>query len=224
VNQPKPPSPITRWVPGRVTVAWAVLGAAAGVALMFAPFVYEGEYSGSIGTTFTEVRVRVLGKVVLEKRYKELEEARDAVEWWRTRVAAGLAAVGGLIGTLVGRREQRRLRRSGVAARREGSLWLPVTAATFVLLAVGGIPGANDWTQLDQWRWRMWVREELRLGPWSWALLPYLSWGAYVRLATIAVAVGWAAHVAAGARGFSIGRRPDQADDYCENMVAGQGR
>jgi hypothetical protein len=217
-------------------LARAVLGAAASVALIYAPFVYEGESSGSpkynsnaplpvsrmgrIGATFTEVRVRVLGKVVLAKRYQELEEAREAVEWWRTRVAAGLAAVGGLGGALVGRREQRRLRRSGVAGRRGGPLWLP---AALVVLVVGGFPGANDWSQLDQWRWRIQLREELGLG-WSWSLLPYLSWGAYVRLATIDLAVGWAIHVAAGARGFSVGRRPDQADDYGENVVAGQGR
>jgi|GEM_PF-5292321 len=233
VSPTEAPSRILRYLPGRLVVAWAVLGAAAGVALMYAPFVYDGQSSDSpkysstspvylsrIGTFFSEGRVRVFCKVIYDKKYLREGEAQEAVDWWYCRVAASLAAMGALVGMRIGWREQRRMRRCGVVGSRGGWLWLLMTAAVFVLLVVAGFPGNNGWSLLDQWRWQMRFADEYGLS-WSWEDLPYLPWGEIVRLAIFSVVIGWAAQVAGGARGvrLSFGRRPEQAADYGDDVV-----
>jgi hypothetical protein len=229
VNQPKAPSPILRWLPGRLVVARVVLGAAAGVALMYIPFVYEGKSTDwPFWTSMSpwEGRVRVFGMVVYEEKYLVPGIALEEVAWWHRGVAATFAAVGGLVGALVGWREQRRLRQRGVVARRGGWLWLPVSAGVFLLLFVAGFPGANAWSPADELRWQIhWFKQLGGWGSW-WKNSSNFPGGEFALLAGIALAVGWAVHVAAGTRGvrFAVARRPDQAADYGDDVVAGEGR
>jgi hypothetical protein len=232
VTPTKPSSPILRCLPGRLVLAWAVLGAAAAVGLMYVPAVYEGRSSGMsdelteeppvflsrIGMFFTEGRVRVLGEVVCEGRSQDPGEIYEAIDRWHTRVAGRLAAIGAILGALVGWREQRRWRRRPVVRRRGGWLWLPASVAVFSVLAVAGVPGENALTLWREWRWEMRVAETAGVGL-SWKELWDLHGGVIVRLAMYSVAIGWAVHVAAGARGvrLSFGRRPEQAADYGED-------
>ena len=213
-------SRILRYLPGRLVVAWAVLGAAAGVALMYVPFVYEARLSDwpKSSKSPPEGRVRVLGKVVCDA--KSQGEPPKMVNWWHRRVAACLAALGGLGGALVGWREQYRLRRSGSARPSGGRFSLAVTIAVFVLLVVAGVPGADEWTLLDHWRWRMRFAKELGASR-LWTDLAGFSSREFVRLAIVSVAIGWAANVAAGARGvrLSFGRQPEEAADYGDDLV-----
>jgi len=226
-------SRIVRYLPGRLVVAWSVLGAAAAVGLMWVPAVYEAQSSDSppyssqtriylsrIGVFFSEGRVRVLGKVVYEEKYGERGETAQAINWWHCRVAAFHAGVGGLLGALVGWREQRRYRRQQSPAQRIGWLWIPLGVAIFVLLFVFGIPGDIEWSLLDLLRSQIRFAEEYSLS-WSWKNLLDLPPGDVVRLVTVSVAIGWAVHVAAGARGvrLSFGRRLEQAADYGEDWL-----
>src|SRR5262245_32097695 len=123
-TQSKAPSRVLRCLPGRLVVAWAVLGAAAGVALMYWPAVYHEEaihWSGvwkSQGETTDRAtssgQVRVLGTVVYDEQSRLPEEIGRAILEWRQRVTATLlllGGLGGLGGALVGWREQRRFRR-----------------------------------------------------------------------------------------------------------------
>src|SRR5687767_8005663 len=98
---------------------------------MYVPAVYDGRSSdmpdrwgqppvflSRMGVYFTEGRVRVLGDVVYEEQSQDTDEIYRAIDRWHTRVAGRLAAIGALVGALVGWREQRRWRRRPVARRR----------------------------------------------------------------------------------------------------------
>jgi hypothetical protein len=237
VSQTQVPSRILCCLPGRLVVAWAVLGAAVAVGLMYIPAVYLAEssdwppYSSQIpiflsrrGIFFTEARVRVFGTVVYEERSQESEELDVTIDRWYGRVAARLAVVGGLVGALVGWSEQRRWRRGKLTRQRSGWLWLPASVVVFGLLVVAGIPGDVRWSLLNQVRWEMRVNKGVgSISSWS----DWLEWQAdeMARLAVVSVVIGWAVHVAVGARGVRsmVGRRPEQAADYGEDEVRAEG-
>ena len=233
VSQTKAPARILRCLPGRLVMAWAVLGAAAAVALMYCPAVYEVKLSDSEsfltsdniylwrqGIIFTDVQIRVLGIVVYEQHSQDREEIYEAIDQWHRRIAILLFLIGAIIGGLFGWREQRRWRRKQSPHDQRGWLWLPVSAAVFALLVFAGVPGVSGPSLSALVRW------EMRAAQWSgpgWTLAELFDerWGEIARLAVYSVVIGWAAHVAAGARGvrWMAGRRPEQAADYGEDVV-----
>jgi hypothetical protein len=221
---------MARWLPGRVTLAWAVLGAAAGVTIMCAPWVYEGRSWSRLpywtpdgpvlsrsGIDFSGGRVRVLGQVVYEAEYQESGEAQKEVGRWHRRVAGWLAGLGALAGVLVGWRERRRT--AGRPAARGGLVGLAAAVAVFAVLVWAGVPGRDDGPTFGTWvRWE--VRDAVEVG-WRYTLNEYLVWEG-AGLCIVAAAVGWATQVAAAARGlrFPPGRPADQAEDYAEATAA----
>ena len=138
-------------------MAWSILGAAGGISLLYAPFVYEvrgpslSNYfacEGPIplsrsGSLYTSVRVYSFGQLLCEEEQIDLWDVEQAVDRWYWLVAGTLAGAGGLGGLTIGWRERRR-------APRKLSCWLGrrlgvvVAAAVFVLLA--------DWSS---WRERL---------------------------------------------------------------------
>src|SRR5262245_40503030 len=80
VSPTEAPSRVLRYLPGRVVVAWAVLGAAAAMVLMYSPVVYEErasnwrlwspdrENTSSRAEFSSKGRVRVLRTVVYEEK------------------------------------------------------------------------------------------------------------------------------------------------------------
>jgi hypothetical protein len=233
-TQRKTPSRILRCLPGRLVVAWAVLGAAAAVALMYAPVVYEeraihisGAWRSNEGLpnrATSSGRVRVLGTVVYEESSKLPEEIGRGILWWQQRVLASLLLVGGLVGALVGWREQRRARRRALPRERGGRLWLVASLVVFAILTVAGFPGDG---RVTLWFWLE--------GEWSLAIrfgprLPEKErfeseFFAFARVTIAAIVIGWAAHVTARARGvrWPTSRRPEQAADYGDEVVGPQG-
>jgi hypothetical protein len=209
-----------RWLPGRLVVAWAVLGAASAVALMYFPIVYEAQSTERLLFTTRlpwEGQVRVFGKFVYYKKSGRPGEIRGAIDGWRRWTTAGFAGVGGVLGALVGRREQRRWQRNPASACRGGRLGLVVSAVVFMFLFVAGVPGDVEWSLYQWMRWEIWLYDLS-----FWRGRPISSYALDVApLPIVSVAIGWAAHVAAGARGvrLSIGRRPEQAADYADDLV-----
>ena len=159
-TQRKTPSRILRCLPGRLVVAWAVLAAAAAVALLYSPVVYEERaihFSGAWlsseelpNRATSSGRVRVLGTVVYEEGSKLPQEIGRGILWWRHRVLASLLLAGGLAGAMVGWREQRRSRRRPLPGERGGRLWLVASLVVFAILTVAGFPGDD---QLSLWYW-----------------------------------------------------------------------
>jgi hypothetical protein len=235
VSQTKASSRFLRYLPGRLVVAWAVLGAAAGVALMYCPAVYEVKLSdpgGYItpsesprlsrrGIYFTDVRVRVLRTVVYEENSQEHQDISHTIDQWHRRVATRLLLLGAIFGGLIGWHEQRRWRKKQSPRDRRGWLWLPVSGAVFALLVFAGLPGVGGLSLWDEVRWDM--RFAQAFGSRSWTLKDVFESqrGEVARLAVCSVVIGWAAHVAAGARGvrLMVGRRPEQAADYGDDVV-----
>src|SRR5262245_18845064 len=236
VSQTKAFSRLLRCRPGRLVVAWAVLGAAAAVALTYSPVVYEewaihisgawrsweGEGPPSLATS--SGRVRVLGTVVYEEGSKLPEEIGRAILWWRERVLTSLLLAGGLAGALVGWHEQRRSRRRPLTSERGGRLWLVASLVVFAILAVAGFPG-DDRLTLGYWLESEWSLA-IRFGP----SLPEkerfeLEFAAFARVTIAAIVIGWAAQVALRARGvrWPTGQRPEQAADYADEVVGPKG-
>lgn len=213
-------------LPGRVVVAWTVLGAAAGLGLMYAPPVYDGRawshppawtdqgpLLGRLGMTSSGGSVRVLGQVVYEAESLPWGDAQEEVDRWHRRVALRLAGLGALVGALVGWRERRRA--AGRAARPGGLIGLAVAAVVFAVLAVAGVPGQGPPTFAD------WVRWEVRMAAagvqWEIVLDEPLLWDG-ARLGLAAAAVGWAVQAATASRGvrFPAGKPLSQAEDYAD--------
>ncbi|HKA05658.1 MAG TPA: hypothetical protein VKD71_00280 [Gemmataceae bacterium] len=214
-------------------MARTILGAAAAVALLYSPVVYEekaihisgfwrlSEKPPNLATS--SGRVRVLGTVVYEEGSKLPEEIGRGILWWHQRVLASLLLAGWLAGALVGWREQRRSRRRPWPAERERRLWLVASLIVFAILTVAGFPGDG---RVTLW---FWLESEwslaIRFGP----RLPEkerfeYEFGAFARVTIAAIVIGWAAwaaHVAARARGvrWPKARRPDQASDYADDAV-----
>jgi hypothetical protein len=217
VSQAEAPSRILPYRPGRLVVAWAVLGAAAGVALMYLPFVYQAR-STDLPLFSTQMplvgQVRVLGMTVYDDQQWKPGAVRREIDGWRRGVAAGLAGVGAVIGVLVGWRDHRRWRRASGTATHGGSLWLPASAAVFTLLFSAGTPGDVEWSLYRWLRWEIAWFDQLSVTAW-WRVLGVYA-GDATLLAIASRAIGWAVHVAAGARGvrWSFGRQPEQAADY----------
>src|SRR5262245_31289193 len=98
--------------------------------------------------------------------------------------------------------------------------WLPASVAVFALLGFAGVPGVGGLSLWDEVRFRMRLAEAFGSN-WTLKDLFESQWDEIARLAVHSVAIGWVAHVAAGARGVRLmaGRRPEQAADYGENVV-----
>jgi len=234
VSQTKAPSRILRCLPGRLVVAWAVLGAAAAVALTYSPVVYEerathwsGAWRSSEGPpdrAISSGRVRILGTVVYDEGSKLPREIGRGILWWRQRVLASLLLAGGLAGAMVGWREERRSRRRPLPRESGRRLWLVASLVVFAILTVAGFPG-DDRLSLWYWLESEWSLA-IRFGP----SLPEnerfeYEFGAFARVTIAAIVVGWAAHVTAGARGvrWPTSRRPEQAADYADEVVGPEG-
>jgi len=233
-TQRKTPSRILRCLPGRLVVAWAVLAAAAAVALLYAPVVYEERaihFSGAWlsseelpNRATSSGRVRVLGAVVYEESSRLPEEIGRGILWWRQRVLANLLLAGGLVGALVGWREERRIRRRPLPTERGGRLWLVASLVVFAILTVAGFPG-DPTPSLGYWLESEWSLATM-IGP----SLPEnerfeYEFDAFARVTIAAIGIGWAAHVVARARGvrWPTRRRPDQAADYGDEGVGPEG-
>jgi hypothetical protein len=230
VAQTGPSSRLLRYLPARLVVAWTILGAAAAVALLYSPVVYEeqarhvsGVWRLSDGTpnlATSSGRVRILGTVVYDEGSQRPEEIGRGILWWHQRVVASLLLVGGLAGALVGWREQRRSRRRPLPAERGRRLWLVASLFVFAILTVAGFPG-DATLSLSYWLRTEWSLNT-RFGPrWPAKELVEYEFREFVRVTIAAIVIGWAAHVAARARGvrWPIGRRPDQAADYADDGV-----
>jgi hypothetical protein len=197
----------------RVTIAWGVLGAAAGLCLLYSRWVFDGggwwvcpreEEARSAG------HARVCGWVAFEgERPGRL--AHRAVDLWYVAVAAGLAGVGGLAGAAVGRSLPDRLRRPAA-----GDRWLGLAAIGTVAaaLAVAGVPGEHSGSPLA------WARRVLGR-PSAPGDVVNLATEA-VRLLALAVPIGWAAQVVIAAAGLRLagGLALDQAADYDDVRAA----
>src|SRR5262245_9024599 len=220
VSQTKSPSRILRYLPGRLVVAWAVLGAAAAVGLMYFPPVFSARTTAlPMFTALSpyEGRVRVLGVVVYDERSPDHVSLYVTVQWWLYGVMAGFALLGALVGVIIGRREERRWRRGPTDTGRGGWLWLAASAFAFTFLVCVGVPGDVDWSVYER------VRFGLRYGvpaAFRWSSVLFGP-GEVARLMVAAVAIGWAVHVALVARGVQWmgGRQPDQAADYGDDVV-----
>jgi hypothetical protein len=224
VSQTEAPSRIPRYLPGRLVVAWAVLGAAAGGAFMYLPFVYQAHSTDlPLFTTIMplEGRVRVLGIPVYHDRQWKPGPVRRAIDEWRRRVTVGFAGVGAVLGAMVGRHEQRRRPRPSSPAARGGWLGLSASVAVFAFLFVVGTPGDVEWSLYEWLRWEIRWFDLLKISVWH-RLLAFYAIDA-VLLTIASIAIGWAVHVAAGARGvrWSPGRRPEQAADYGDDVADG---
>jgi hypothetical protein len=222
VSQTKASSRILRCLPGRLVVAWAVLGAAAAMGVMYFPAVYKAQSTDRpLFTTQMpmEGQVRVFGKVVYDEKSWQPDEIRGAIDGWRRGMTAGFAAVGGLLGALIGRREQRRLKGNCEFGCRGGRLGLVASAAAFAFLFVAGVPGDVEWSLYEWMRWEIWFIDQLGVTMWRRMSAFYAI--DLALLTIVSIAIGWAVHVAAGARGVRllVGRRPEQAADYGENVV-----
>src|SRR5262245_35327594 len=113
VTQTKVRSRILRCLPGRLVVAWAVLGAATAVGLMYFPRVFNARTTALPMFTANspyEGRVRVLGVVVYDERSPNHVSLYVTVQWWLYGVMAGFAVLGAFVGAIIGRREERRWR------------------------------------------------------------------------------------------------------------------
>jgi prepilin-type processing-associated H-X9-DG protein len=219
-----------------VTLAWAILGAAAAVSLMYIPAVYEGRcptcddrtgriYLSRRGIVFFDGHVRVLGEVVYEERSQEREEVGLMVDQWHRRVAGRFAGLGALAGAVFGWREQRRARHQKHRLR-GGWLGVAVAAVVFGALVLVGVPGEY---RDSPWRWwRDYLQSWVKLYGWTW------SWDGLgapaardgLRLLLPAAAIGWAAQTATAARGVRLfpGRPPEQAEDYADGRPAAPAR
>ena len=234
VAQTESSSRLLRCLPGRLVVAWTILGAAAAVALMYFPVLYEEKAIHISGASRTadgrpnlatsSGLVRILGTVVYEEGSRLPKEIGRGILWWHQRVLASLLLAGGFVGALVGWREQRRFRRRPCPAERGGRLWLVASLIVFAILTVAGFPGDG---RVTLW---FWLESEwslaIRFGP----RLPdkerfESEFRAFARVAIAAIVIGWAAHVAARARGvrWPKARRPDQASDYADEVVGPEG-
>jgi hypothetical protein len=205
------------------------------MSLMYVPHVYEVRsinwpdnyqvlstttFLSRIGTFYYDANVRIVGIVVYENEgftLDETSEVEQEIKCWHRRTMACLAGFGAVIGVVVGWREQRRANRRPLAPR-GGWLWLAVAAAVFGILFVAGVPG-EYWP--SAWTWVRWNWEAIHAN-WAWFwndLGEPLAWET-LRLGLPALIIGWAGHVAAGARGirFPRGRRPEQAADYAESV------
>jgi len=230
VAQPEVSSRLLRCLPGGLVVAWAILGAAAAVALMYSPLVYEEKaihWSGVWRTSdglpnraTSSGQVRVLRTVVYDESSQLPEEIGRGIRWRHQRVHASLVVVGGLAGALVGWREQRRFRRRQSPAERGRRVWLVASLIVFAILTVAGFPGDST-LSLSYWMRTEWSLNT-RFGPrWPAKELFEYEVAEFARVTIAAIVIGWAAHVAIRARGvrWPVGRRPDQAADYADNGV-----
>src|SRR5205823_8711837 len=132
--------------------------------------------------------------------------------WWHQRVLASLLLAGGLVGAPVGWREQRRSRRRLLTAERGGRLWLVASLVVFAILTVAGFPG-DPTLSLSYWLRTEWSLNT-RFGPrWPAKELFEYEFREFARVTIAAIVIGWAAHVAARARGvrWPTSRRPEQA-------------
>src|SRR5262249_13928174 len=187
----------------------------------------SAHWSSSVGPpnlATSSGRVRILGTVVYDEGSKLPEEIGRGILWWRQRVVATLLLVGGLAGALVGWREQRRSRRRPLPAERGRRLWFVASLIVFAVLTVAGFPG-DDRLSLGYWLESEWSLA-IRFGP----RLPEMErfeyeFGAFARVTIAAIVIGWAAHIAAHARGvrWPTRRRPDQAADYGDEVVGPEG-
>ena len=232
VAQTEASSRLLRCLPGRLVVAWTILGAAAAVALLYSPVVYEEKaiHISGVWLVFegegppilptSSGRVRILGTVVYDESSKLPQEIGRGILWWHQRVVASLLLMGGLAGALVGWREQRRSRRRPLPAERGRRLWLVASLLVFAILTVAGFPGDST-LSLSYWLQTEWSLNT-RFGPrWPAKELFEYEVREFVRVTIAAIVIGWAGHVAARARGvrWPIGRGPDQAADYADDAV-----
>jgi len=230
VAQTKASSRLLRCPPGRLVVAWTILGAAAAVALMYSPVVYEEKAIHISGAWRTDDgrpnlatssgRVRILGTVVYEEGSRLPQEIGRGILWWHQRVLASLLLVGGLAGALVGWREQRRARRRPLPAERGRRLWLVASLVVFAILTVAGFAGDPRFS-LSNWLQTEWSLNA-RFGPrWPAKELFEYEFREFVRVTIAAIVIGWAAHIAARTRGvrWPTSRRPEQAADYGDDGV-----
>jgi hypothetical protein len=195
-----------------VTVAWAALGAAAGLCLLHSRWLFDGgswwEFAGH--ETVSAGRVRVCGRLVFDGQDPG-RLAHRAVDLWLLGVAGALAAASGLAGVAAGRALPARLRRPA-----PGDPWLGLvgTVAVAASLAVTGVPGQ------DGESWWEWAR---RVSDRFVGLGDAASLGAEgLRLLALGVPVGWAVQAAAVAAGVRLtgAVRPEQAADYDDAVAA----
>src|SRR5262245_36381011 len=223
-------SRLLRCLPSRLVVAWTILGAAAAVALLYSPVVYEEHAihisgfsrlsEGPRNQATSSGRVRILGTVVYDEGSRLPVEIGRGILWWRQRVLASFLLIGGFAGALVGWREQRRSRRRPLPAERGRRLWLVASLFVFAILTVAGFPGDST-LSLSYWLQTEWSLNT-RFGPrWPAKELFEYEFREFARVTIAAIVIGWAGHVAARARGvrWPIGRSPDQAADYADDAV-----
>ncbi|WP_020473130.1 hypothetical protein [Zavarzinella formosa] len=214
----------------RVTLAWAIIGAAAGVALMYAPPVFDGHSHASwnpklgvvgySGRAFSDGYVQVCGvDVYRHHRYDNFEETRPVVEWWRHLVTASLAGLGALAGAMVARLTWLGRRSSG---RADWRLGLVVAFVVFGVLATAGIPGKQG-RSLSIEGWRLFQEFNNSYMPTSMLTDWTVDLGLEaLMLAVVSLAFGWAV-AAIGVR-LPAGRRPDQAADFADGLAPVSGK
>jgi hypothetical protein len=207
-------------------VASAVLGAAAGIALLWCPAVFDVDtelYCPSCFNPDPATRVQVCGcgfcQEAIRVRICCLTAHAGVGEWadvwqqeraWNRGAIVSLGLVGGILGAAAGRATRNRLRRP---ARADWRLGVAAAVTVFVVLGSAGVPGepAALFDRLPALRYPHYRAKELSA-----------LWWEAATLAVSALLVGWAAQVAGGACGVRLPRLrlPEQAADYDDQVVA----
>lgn len=199
---------IRKRLPSRLALAWAILGASACITLMYSKFVFDcedqvyfdiGEINGW-GPHDLKGQLNVFDIVVFAGNERG-NEAKRIVAQWRLAVVALLGLIGASIGLTV---NWVRRRPSVPGGHIDLILWLSFSAIVFTILARFGIPG--EYSVL--WRYADSISKILN----NFTLVG----GEAIRLALLALLIGWAARTVAG--GFGLrwppGTALDQAADY----------
>ncbi|WP_020473131.1 hypothetical protein [Zavarzinella formosa] len=222
-------TPVIRCRSLRVTLAWAIIGAAAGVALMHAPPIYTGQSHDCsdvaeecgiyCGPTFSNGRVWVCGvEVYHENFYGTLDDARPEVEQWHRRVTAIFAGLGALTGVIIARLTWLGRRLPG---RADWRLGLVAALVVFGVLVAAGIPGKQG-RSLSTEGWRLFKHFNNSIIPTSWLTDWTVDLGLEaLMLAVVSLVVGWAVAVI-GIRFPAV--RPDQAADFADGVALGSGK
>ena len=203
---------VNRLRSARVTVAWIIVGAAAGLCVLHSRWLFDGGswWASGRGETLSAGRVRVCGQLVFDDQLPG-RLAHRVVDLWFLAIASGLAALGGLAGLALRRAFRSRLRRS-----EPGDRWLMLaaTAAVASALALTGVPGEYDET------WCAWTYRVFTRPTWQGHALSLGIEG--LRLLAIGLPVGWAAQTVAVAAGLRMtgGPRPELAADYDDSHSA----
>jgi len=201
----------------RVTVAWAVLGATAGVCPMYTDAVYyagcwaDPDYAHTHGTQDASAgRVKLFGRWVYDGRGQDRHACR-MVDVWTVGIGGVVAGLGAAVGVAVSRALPQRARRP---ARTDLVLWALLTGAVAAGLAAAGVPWENENGRGPWWYARQSLR---RPGP---HLLYHGQEG--FRLLVFALPVGWALQVVAAGCGFRTSSRadPEQVADYRDRNTA----